>query len=298
MFERTTCLTTSDFTSALRSYSPQTSSASHFGTAHSAARRTTFTQLRATSAQQRRAYISFIVSRERAKRAQLEGLKCYSVDALTLPRAKTSIAYAPASSTSLSLSNKNNNSNSGSARKPRFIFSHSSPAGNNLEKEQREREHRLRDDSSSVLPPAGGGGGTSTAKHSSSSNGTAAAAAAVAASYTNGFRPMNSRNNFLGGQQIAPVVTSQAPAAGGSGVGRAVNSSNTSSSYSEYTCRSRLLVIRGSYMCQCVLCGVVSYIAIRYLLLTHLLLAMVLSRLSRVIKSSMVSVLDTGMPTT
>ena len=181
MFDKS--VSTSHLSYAMRAYSPHTSGG-------------------VTSAQKRRAFISFIVSRERSKRAARDGLRCYSVDPPP-PTPPPFRAYSAMPYTSPILTVTSHPS----ARRPKFIFSHS---GNNLEKEQRDKDSRLKDDSGAVLPS------------------TAAAAASLKnGTYINGFRPMNSRNNFLGGQGITPLQTQTPPQ-------RAVNnSSNTSSSHSK-----------------------------------------------------------------
>ena len=161
-------LSTMDFAQALRSYSPQLTSLS---------RSMSFAQVRASTAQRRRSYISLIVSREREKRAHAQGLACFSLDTVAL---------------------------SSPSRKPKFVFSHST--GHNFEKDASQREPpRSRDDASHSLPPA------QPQKNNSYS------------SAPTGFRPMNARtnNNFLSGQQIG-------------GQPRTHNSSNTSSSHSEF----------------------------------------------------------------
>ena len=147
-------LSTLDFAHALRSFSPQPS----------LSRSVTFAQVRASTAQRRRSYISFIVAREREKRAHAQGLTCYSLDAVALP-------------TSAHLH-----------RKPKFVFSHST--GSNLEKESTpHRDTRTRDETPQSLPPA-----QPQKNNTYSSNATTG---------NTGFRPMNARNsNFLSGQQI------------------------------------------------------------------------------------------------
>ena len=192
---------------------------------------------RAISAKQRRAYISFIISRERERDRHFARLKCRSADSFGLPvRAATVLGSASSSSSSsttarstsrtanerVATATPRKGSNCSSSKKPpTFAFSHNqslsllSTAGNNLEKEQRDRENNnkeksLKDDgtNNSILPPA--------SLHCNAKNGGGISLT------SNGFRPMNSRNTFLGGQQITPTLPSQQ------------RSSNTSSSHSEF----------------------------------------------------------------
>lgn len=223
MYDKSLLMTTAQFTTALRSYSPLSNNNNTNSSGSTA--RSLVTSAVVSAAQRRRAYITFIVSRERSKReAAQHGFRCYSLDSLEAPPSRGDVGpHLQRPHTSVT--------NNYKRYKPKFVFSHSSLGGgcNNSNSEQRERDCRTSSDySASGLPLTNGAAATS---------GTGTVGGGRSNGYSvpaTGFRPMNSRNNFLGGQQITPLATSQPrPGGGGGGGGGPHASSNTSSSYSK-----------------------------------------------------------------